>query len=638
MALLDFEAVYSRLNPLQKKAVDTIYGPVMVIAGPGSGKTELLSARVAKILLETDVNPSNILCLTFTDNAAKNMRERLARIIGADAYRVAIHTFHGFGNEVLNRYRHRVSDYAEASPIDDIEVSRLFDEILTNLSWNDPYKPGQSANEKIRELREAIKNLKDAGITPEEFSEIIETNKKTMDIMEPLLRTHLDELFSLGQKKEDKLRKLELFQSFTDVVGKIFSLLPKYHGVHLSLANMLMESLSLAWESQESETDAKITTKWRDEWLEKNHQGKYILKDSVRTPKYESLARIYALYRDRMKERGFIDFSDMILSAIGLIEEYGDVRANLAEQYQFVLIDEYQDTNDAQMRLITDILEVTESPNVFAVGDDDQSIYKFQGANTKNIRLFRDRWPDTELIILETNYRSNSEIIAASRRLMDAAAHSIGDIFPGAVKSFHSHRGGGGRVVQQSFESEAEELSWIADDIMRTIETGVLPNEIAVISKKNKTLENLAKVLLSKRIPVILSRDENIFDSEEVRLVDEILEYLVSLRSEGNARDEILLTILAHPCFKIHRLTIWEISKSIYHARREEKKSWIETLRTHTDGNLRNLAHFLIELSILSHHARLEDLIDFITGANSLVIPDEYDEDPTKSLIQIDMF
>ena len=119
--------------------------------------------------------------------------------------------------------------------------------------------------------------------------------------------------------------------------------------------------------------------------------------------------------------------------------------------------------------------------------------------------------------------------------------------------------------------------------------------------------------------------------------MDEILEYLVSLRGDSIPRDDILLSILAHPCFCIHRLTIWEISKSIYHARREEKKSWIETLKKHDDGNLRELAHFLIELSTLSHHARLEDLIDFITGANALVLPLEYDEDPIKNLIQIDM-
>lgn len=299
-----------------------------------------------------------------------------------------------------------------------------------------------------------------------------------------------------------------------------------------TFARTLLLSLESVWELQESETDAKIVIKWRDEWLEKDYEGKWILKDASRLEKYESLARIYVQYEERMKALGYIDFSDMILGAIRLVEQYGDIRANLAEQYQFVLVDEYQDTNDAQLRLITDILSVAESPNVFAVGDDDQSIYKFQGANTKNIKAFRDRWADTELIILETNYRSNREIIDTSRALMNSAAHSIGDIFPGAEKSFDSHQGKGGSVTQNIFETEADELTWVAADIERAIADGFPAEEIAVITKKNKTLENLGKVLLSKRIPVALSRDESIFDTEEVRLVDEILEYLVSLRSK----------------------------------------------------------------------------------------------------------
>lgn len=633
-----FQTTYSTLNPRQRQAVDTLYGPVLVIAGPGSGKTQILSARIANILLQTDVNPSNILCLTFTDNAAKNMRERLSRVIGADAYKVAIHTFHSFGNEILNRYRSRISDYAEATPIDDIEASRLFDEILTALPWNDPYKPGMNANEKIRELRNAIKLVKDAGITPSEYSEIIETNRKTMAVMEPLIRAHLDELLSLGQKKDDKIRKLELFRVFHDALVQAFSGLPERMHSQDTFARTLLGSLNAIWDLRESETDAKIVTKWRDEWLEKDYEGKWVLKDASRLEKYTSLARIYVQYEERMKALGYIDFSDMILGAIRLVEQYGDIRANLAEQYQFVLVDEYQDTNDAQLRLITDILSVAESPNVFAVGDDDQSIYKFQGANTKNIKAFRDRWADTELIILETNYRSNREIIDTSRALMNSALHSIGDIFPGATKSFDSHHGQGGSVTQNVFETEADELTWVAADIERAIADGFPAEEIAVITKKNKTLENLAKVLLSKRIPVALSRDENIFDSEEVRLVDEILEYLVSLRGNGQPRDEVLLSILAHPCWGIHRLTIWEMSRTISNARREDRKSWIEVLRTHTEPALAGLANFLIELSILSHHARLEDLMDYITGANALAIPDEYDEDPSKVTLQIDMF
>lgn len=155
-----FQEAYTRLNPRQRQAVDTIYGPVLVIAGPGSGKTQLLAARIAHILTETDALPSNILCLTFTENAARNMRTRLAKMIGPDAYRVAIHTFHSFGNEILNRYKYMFKEYEDANTIDEILASRILDEILTPLAWDDPYKPGMRASETIRDILGAVANLK----------------------------------------------------------------------------------------------------------------------------------------------------------------------------------------------------------------------------------------------------------------------------------------------------------------------------------------------------------------------------------------------------------------------------------------------------------------------------------------------
>ena len=146
---------------------------------------------------------------------------------------------------------------------------------------------------------------------------------------------------------------------------------------------------------------------------------------------------MYRGYSEALKERSLIDFSDMILRAIRLIETDDTVRASIAEQYQWVMIDEYQDTNDAQLRLITSIMsESIESPNLFAVGDDDQSIYKFQGANTRNIRIFHDLYPDTRLIILDMNYRSKSEIIDFSRELMKESEHGIDKIFPGEKKTY----------------------------------------------------------------------------------------------------------------------------------------------------------------------------------------------------------
>ena len=127
----------------------------------------------------------------------------------------------------------------------------------------------------------------------------------------------------------------------------------------------------------------------------------------------------------------------MILNTISLIENYPDIRANLAEQYQWIMIDEYQDTNDAQMRMIFDIVSTDiDKPNIFAVGDDDQSIFKFQGANTKNMRTFHEQWEETQLIILKQNYRSRNEIIDLSRTVMVQSLNTFEQIFPGNENFF----------------------------------------------------------------------------------------------------------------------------------------------------------------------------------------------------------
>lgn len=154
------------------------------------------------------------------------------------------------------------------------------------------------------------------------------------------------------------------------------------------------------------------------------------------------LLEIYKKYSEELKNNSFIDFSDMIIMANKLLEENDDMRANVSEQYQWILIDEYQDTNDAQLSLITNITKTTDFPNIFAVGDDDQSIYKFQGANTKNIKIFKNTYPETKLIILDTNYRSHKEIIDFSRSII-SSHNSIESIFPGTKKEFFAHRENG---------------------------------------------------------------------------------------------------------------------------------------------------------------------------------------------------
>lgn len=216
--------------------------------------------------------------------------------------------------------------------------------------------------------------------------------------------------------------------------------LPTHHGLQETLAPTIIRGIDEAIASQESETDGKPITAWKNTWLEKTKDS-WRLIDKSRMVDARGLLELYRGYTDALSTRGLIDFSDMILRAIRFVEADDQVHAMLAEQYQWVMIDEYQDTNDAQLRLITSMLAAgLESPNIFAVGDDDQSIYKFQGASTRNIRLFRELYADTRLIILEENYRSRSEIIDFSRTMMSESSHSLSNIFEGAEKVFHAVR------------------------------------------------------------------------------------------------------------------------------------------------------------------------------------------------------
>src|ERR1700757_1843717 len=167
---MDFEARYKQLNKAQQAAVDTIDGPVMVIAGPGTGKTELLSMRAANILRQTDVLPENVLCLTFTEAGSIAMQKRLTGIIGREAYNVSIFTFHAFGTDIMSRYREYFYQGASFRPADDLARHRIVTEILDSLEYNNPLRSKMNGKyTAIGDIISAISDLKRAGLTDAEF-------------------------------------------------------------------------------------------------------------------------------------------------------------------------------------------------------------------------------------------------------------------------------------------------------------------------------------------------------------------------------------------------------------------------------------------------------------------------------------
>ncbi|MBS9783906.1 ATP-dependent helicase [Candidatus Gracilibacteria bacterium] len=626
-----FSEKYNRLNTEQKEAVDTLYGPVLVIAGPGSGKTELLAVRIANILKKTDANPNNILCLTFTENAANNMRERLAKIIGPEAYKVSIHTFHTFGLEILNRFRHKIRENEELTTVDDIESAKILHTINNKLPWDSHWKGEYRTNT----IKETITRLKEASLTVKDLESVLTLNEQILNIIGPKIEKQCEKIFSLGNKKAEKIEKIALFEKMRQSIETEKDQGKNYHLIE-NLGNIIYKSIQDALGDIDGETDAKPLTKWKNNWLTKTSNG-WRLKEIEKHEKVKQFLDIYKEYESYLQANSMIDFSDMILRALRLVNEDFDVQASLAEQYQWILVDEYQDTNDAQFSLISSILEPAgDSPNIFAVGDDDQSIYKFQGANIRNIELFLRRYHDTKTIILKENYRSHKEIIDLSCSLTQELSTNISDLLPEVKKEFNAFQGKGANIEYNLYENEIDEIVGVAEDIEKKIKENVAPKDIAVIAKKNATLESIAKILIKKNIPVSVSQTENIFENPVVMILIDMLEYIYSLQTQ-NPRDDLLVRILSHPMWQINRLTLWEISQKIYKAKKEENKNWIEVLRHHSDKYISKIAHFFIEITLISSHTRLEKIIDFLTGVNQLQISDDY-EDNEKERQQSTLF
>ena len=183
-----FKTRYNKLNSAQKQAVDTIDGPLLVVAGPGTGKTELLSMRAANILRATDTLPENILCLTFTDSGANAMRARLASIIGTDAYKVSIQTFHSFGTEIINHHSEYFYRGANFSPADEVDTYSILTDIFEELDYNNPLASKMNGDfTHLRDTAQVISELKQAGLSSSELLQIIDSNEKLLDAVEPEL-------------------------------------------------------------------------------------------------------------------------------------------------------------------------------------------------------------------------------------------------------------------------------------------------------------------------------------------------------------------------------------------------------------------------------------------------------------------
>lgn len=601
---MDFETRYRALNANQKKAVDTIDGPVMVVAGPGTGKTELLGMRVANILKQTDTLPENILCLTFTESGANAMRERLVGMIGKDAYKVAIYTFHSFGTEIIHQNGEYFYHGAHFRPADELSSYEILRAIFDELEYSNPLASKMNGEyTHLGDALQCISELKKSGLTSDELLVVLDANDHVIEKAGP----HLADIFAdrisktTGQKLEKSIKTIESASVAVDLPGIV------------PLARVMADSLSHALETSSADGSTKPLTAWRNTWMKKNEQGRFVFKSQANQAKLRSLAYIYFQYLARMQEAELYDFDDMILRVVHAMEVFPDLKANLQEKYQYVMIDEFQDTNLAQMRILRNLTDnpVNDGrPNVLIVGDDDQAIYSFQGADISNILDFRSAYQNVELIVLTDNYRSGKPILEAARRVITSGSERLENLIPQLDKSLTSHAGSSSsdtRLVEH--ETLSFEREWLAESIRQRIDSGTPASSIVVLARRHFELMGILPYLAAKNIAVNYERRDNVLDIEVVRTVEHIARLLVALY-EGRHDDAnaLLPEVLTHPAWGIDPLAIWKLSLSA----KNSHVTWMEAMAT-TPGFV-DIHAWLVASSMRLAHTSLETMFDLIIG------------------------
>lgn len=607
---------YAGLNAEQKKAVDTIEGPVMVIAGPGSGKTELLSLRVANILRMTDTLPSSILCLTYTDAGATNMRKRLAGLIGLDAYKVAIHTFHGFGTEIINKNPEYFYQGGRYNPADDLTRYAILENILEHLKYDcslKSYHPDQGYT-YLKDIIRKIGELKKGGLSPENFREILEENKSFLEQANALLEPVFQK--TITAKTIELIP--ELIKNLKGVTFQQRSTRLPYLSTKDTLVTSLEEAYEAAMAGEKPST--KPITAWKGKYTKKNDDKINTFKDIERIKKQLELCDVYAQYQKQLHKEGFFDYEDMLLDTVEAFTKYPELRYNLQERYLYVLVDEFQDTNGVQMRLLDQLLEndVHEGrPNILAVGDDDQAIYKFQGANIQNVMEFHRKYRDPEIIVLQQNYRSTQPILDFVRKIILKGEDRLENKLPDLIKKeLYSAKAGlaEGEIMEQEFPTSLEEMVWVSEIIQKKLsEDSVSPSAIAVIARKHETLERAAKVLDYFGIPVSYERKKDLLEQKHIKELITILKFVNTVATNEREADEYLPEILSAPFWNIDRVTVWNISTKAY----EERKSWLKVMLESEQPNLRQIATFLITLGVDAKEKTAEEIIDMITGVDA---------------------
>ena len=632
---MDFQTRYAKLNTNQRQAVDYIHGSLLVIAGPGTGKTELLSMRTAQILRQTDTLPDSILCLTFTESGAANMRQRLRQIIGEDAYKIAIHTFHSFGTEIINQHRQYFFRGADSQPADELTQYQIVTGILEELDWRNPLSAKNNGEfVYTSELIRVISEFKQSGLTPAELRLVMADNqraiadiatdiqqvfaakisKKTIELFAPLAEKIAERIGGGNSAKTSKGGATELSKNTAssapnntaittqNSANLPSSITPYAHVLALSIAHAAQEAIDT--------NSTKPLTAWKNKWCEKNAAGEFVLKDFTAAEKLSAAIDVYEAYGDVLAERSLFDYDDMILSVIQACESHPELRANLQEQFQFIMVDEFQDTNLAQLRLLFDLTGDEDNPNIMAVGDDDQAIFSFQGADVGNIQRFRQHYHDPKIIVLTDNYRSAADILTAARGVITQGTDRLENTIDGLSKQLTAHASSSGaRVEVQEFTSVSKERAGVARHIAELIKRGENPAHITVIARHHKELIELLPYLYRQNLTVNYERHDDILEQDIIQALDKLARVVVAIhQNDLDAANSLLPEVIAHPAFGFSALDIWRLSLHAY----KNRQLWLESMLA--NSTFQPFGEWLLERAKDVPNLPLEEQLDGLLG------------------------
>ncbi len=544
-----FEEALGWLNKEQKDAVESIDGPVVVVAGPGTGKTQILTLRIANIIKQNGADfANNILALTFTDAGVKAMRERLKDFIGPDeAYEVNINTFHSFCADQIKAYPEFFQRFSFSQAISEVEQIDIVDKILNNGSYK-ILKTFSSDFHNTKKILSAISNLKAEAISPEDFE---------------------NSFIGLEQKYIDSKGEDAFYKRKTKVKGVQY---------------------------QAGDLKPKV------------------LEDSKKElEKQKELLNIYQKYQEELEKKKLFDFNDMILRVIEEARNNQDFLERLQEQYLYILVDEHQDTNEAQNKLVEFIAEAENNegrPNIFTVGDKKQAIYKFQGASIDEFEKVKKKYNNVKIINLKNNYRSTQNIL-------DIAYSLIPEDEKLEAKNEKIAKENN-KIVLAVLETRKEELIFIAEEIKKKIESGVKPNDIAIFFRNNKEGNEVADILEKMKIPYKLFTNENILEDREIKKFILLLEAI-----ENPYKDEFLGKVLFIDFLNFNPLAVVKVldrlavrkgglkieNKSVYKIISSE--NILKTLDL-SDEEINKFLNFAKKIKDLKKEEKNKDFLDFL--------------------------